>query len=150
MKLAAAIREGAPAHTIIAAGARWSDDDELVFQEPLHDSSVIYNFHFYEPHIFTHQGAPWGAYYWHCLHALKYQSTPDSAQRVPALVPDEVDRLQVIRYGREHWDSELLQPEQRQAATRAGRGGVRLERADAAGRSWRQAGESARDRRFSV
>ena len=36
-KLAAAIREGAPAHTIIAAGARWSDDDELVFQEPLHD-----------------------------------------------------------------------------------------------------------------
>ena len=63
MKLAAAIREGAPAHTIIAAGARWSDDDELVFQEPLHDSNVIYNFHFYEPHIFTHQGATWGDFY---------------------------------------------------------------------------------------
>jgi endoglucanase len=31
MKLAAAIREGAPAHTIIAAGARWSDDDDLAF-----------------------------------------------------------------------------------------------------------------------
>src|SRR6266478_9993009 len=72
VKLAAAIREGAPAHTIIAAGARWSDDDEMVFQEPLHDPNIIYNFHFYEPHIFTHQGATWGAYYWHWLRDLKY------------------------------------------------------------------------------
>src|ERR1035441_10798655 len=29
--LAAAIREGAPAHTIIAAGARWVGDGDLVF-----------------------------------------------------------------------------------------------------------------------
>ncbi|MGA9258536.1 MAG: cellulase family glycosylhydrolase, partial [Candidatus Sulfotelmatobacter sp.] len=49
-KLAAAIREGAPQQTIIAAGARWSDDDELVFIEPLRDPNVIYNFHFYDPH----------------------------------------------------------------------------------------------------
>ena len=48
-KLAAAIREGAPQHTIIAAGGRWSDDDDLVFEEPLRDPNVIYNFHFYEP-----------------------------------------------------------------------------------------------------
>src|SRR5438105_6846280 len=87
VKLAAAIREGAPVHTIIAAGARWSDDDELVFQEPLRDSNIIYNFHFYEPHIFTHQGATWGAYYWHWLRALKYPSSPESAERVTALVP---------------------------------------------------------------
>ena len=33
MKLAAAIREGAPGLTIVVAGARWSDDDELVFQD---------------------------------------------------------------------------------------------------------------------
>ena len=32
-KLAAAIRRGAPANTIIAAGARWDDDDDLVFLE---------------------------------------------------------------------------------------------------------------------
>src|SRR5690348_3816011 len=54
-KLAIAIREGAPQHTIIATGARWSNDDELIFLEPLRDKNVIYNFHFYEPHIFTHQ-----------------------------------------------------------------------------------------------
>ena len=48
-KLAAAIRRGAPANTIIAAGARWDDDDDLVFLEPLPDPNVIYVFHFYEP-----------------------------------------------------------------------------------------------------
>ena len=126
MKLAAAIRQGAPAHTIIAAGARWSDDDDLVFQEPLHDSNVIYNFHFYEPHIFTHQGATWSAYYWHFLRGLKYPSSPESSERVAALVPNEVDRLQVIRYGRDPWDAARMESEMKQAAEWARRRGVRL------------------------
>lgn len=126
MKLAAAIRKGAPAHTIIAAGARWSDDDDLVFQEPLHDPNVIYNFHFYEPHIFTHQGATWSAYSWHWLRGLKYPSRPESAERVAALVPDEVERLQVIRYGRDHWDAARIESEMKQAAEWARRRGVPL------------------------
>ena len=126
MKLAAAIRQGAPGLTIIAAGARWSSDDELVFQEPLHDPNVIYNFHFYEPHIFTHQGATWGAYYWHWLRGLKYPSSPDSAEIVAPLVPDEVDRLQVIRYGRDHWDADRIESEMKQAAEWARRRGVPL------------------------
>ena len=125
-KLAAAIREGAPAHTIIAAGARWSDDDDLVFEEPLHDPNVIYNFHFYEPHIFTHQGATWGEYYWHWLHGLKYPSDPESAERAAALVPDEVNRLAVIRYGHEHWDAARMDVEMKQAAEWAHRRGVPL------------------------
>ncbi|MBZ5657334.1 MAG: glycoside hydrolase family 5 protein [Acidobacteriia bacterium] len=125
-KLAAAMREGAPAHTIIAAGARWSDDDALVFQEPLHDANVIYNFHFYEPHIFTHQGATWGAYYWHWLRGLSYPSTVESAERAALLEPDEVNRLQVIRYGHEHWDAARLESEMKQAAEWARRRGVPL------------------------
>ncbi len=126
MKLAAAIRQGAPAHTIIAAGARWSNDDELVFQEPLHDANVIYNFHFYLPSIFTHQGATWSKYYWHWLRGVRYPSTEESAERAAALVPDEVDRLQVIRYGREHWDAARVESEMKQAAEWARRRGVRL------------------------
>lgn len=125
-KLAAAIREGAPKPTIIAAGARWSDDDDLVFQEPLRDPNVIYNFHFYEPHIFTHQGATWGAYYWHWLKGLRYPSTPESAEQVAALVPNEVDRLNVIRYGRDHWEADHIGAEMKQAAEWAKRRGVPL------------------------
>jgi aryl-phospho-beta-D-glucosidase BglC (GH1 family) len=104
-RLAATIRERAPRHTIIAAGARWSNDDELVFLEPLRDRNVIYNFHFYEPHIFTHQGATWGAYFWHWVKGLHYPSSPESAAKVAAGVPDAVDRLAVIRYGQDHWDA---------------------------------------------
>jgi endoglucanase len=125
-KLAASIREGAPRHTIIAAGARWSNDDELLFQEPLRDPNVIYNFHFYEPHIFTHQGATWGEYYWHWLKGLHYPSTPESAEQVALLVPSEVDRLRVIRYGRDHWDATRIETEMKQAAEWARRRGVPL------------------------
>ena len=101
-KLAAAIRRAAPQHTIIATGARWDDDDDLVFLEPLPDSNVIYVFHFYEPHIFTHQGATWGAYYWHWLKGLHYPSSPENAAQVAAGVPEAVDRFYVIRYGQDH------------------------------------------------
>ena len=59
-RLAVAIREGAAQQTIIVEGARWADDDDLMFMEPPRDANVIYNFHFYEPHLFTHQGATWG------------------------------------------------------------------------------------------
>jgi endoglucanase len=104
-RLAAAIREGAPRHTIIVAGARWSDDDDLLALEPLHDPNVIYNFHFYEPHVFTHQGATWGDNYWHAVKALPYPSSLESAERVAENVPDPQKRLQVIRYGLDHWDA---------------------------------------------
>jgi endoglucanase len=124
MKLAAAIREGAPNLTIIAAGARWANDDELVFQEPLRDPNIIYNFHFYEPYIFTHQGADWSAYYWHWLRGVRYPSSAESAERAAALVPDEVDRLQVIRYGQEHWDAARIELEIKQASEWARRRGV--------------------------
>jgi len=125
-KVVASIREGAPRHTIIAAGAHWSNDDELLFQEPLRDQNVIYNFHFYEPHIFTHQGATWGEYYWHWLKGLHYPSTPESADQVALLVPSEVDRLRVIRYGHDHWDAARIETEMKEAAEWARRRGVPL------------------------
>jgi endoglucanase len=115
-KLAAAIREGAPQHAMIAAGGRWSDDDDLVFLEPLRDPNVIYNFHFYEPHIFTHQGANWSSYSWHWVKGLHYPSSPESAAKVASGVPDAVDRLAIIRYGADHWDGARIDAEITQVA----------------------------------
>jgi endoglucanase len=123
-KLATAIREGAPQHTIIAAGARWSDDDELVFLEPLRDANVIYNFHFYDPHIFTHQGATWGAYFWHWVKGLHYPSSPESAAKTAAGVPDAMDRMAVIRYAEDHWDAARIDAEILQVADWAKQRGV--------------------------
>ena len=125
-KLAAAIRCAAPANTIIAAGAKWDDDDDLLFLEPLPDTNVVYVFHFYEPHIFTHQGATWGAYYWHWLKGLHYPSSPEDAAQVAKLVPEARDRMQVIRFGQDHWDASRIEAEINQAADWAKQRGVPL------------------------
>ena len=125
-KLTAAIRRGAPANTIIAAGARWDDDNDMVFLEPLADTNVIYVFHFYEPHIFTHQGATWGSYYWTFVKDLHYPSSPENAARVAAALPEARDRYEVIRYGQDHWDSSRVEAEINQAAEWAKQHGVPL------------------------
>jgi hypothetical protein len=116
VKLATAIRQGAPQHTIIATGANWSDDDDLLFLEPLPDSNVIYNFHFYEPHVFTHQGATWAVNYWHDVRHLAYPSSRESAEKAAAAVPDEINRLYILRYGMEHWDAARIDMEVGQVA----------------------------------
>jgi endoglucanase len=115
-KLAAAIREGAPQHTIIAAGANWSDIDDLLAMTPLQDLNVIYNFHFYDPHTFTHQGATWGENYWHFETKLAYPSAMSNAEKVAAEQPDAVNRLKLLRYGLDHWDSNRISVEIGQAA----------------------------------
>lgn len=125
-KLAAAIRRGAPSNTLIAAGARWDDDDDLLFLEPLPDSNVIYVFHYYDPHIFTHQGATWGSYYWHWLKGLHYPSSPENAAQVATLLPEARDRMQVIRYGQDHWDATRIDAEINQVADWAKQRGVPL------------------------
>ncbi len=125
-KLAVAIREGAPQHTIITTGALWSADDQLLFLEPVRDPNVVYNFHFYEPHIFTHQGATWGVNSWHFLKGLPYPSATESAEKAAALEPEAVNRLSVVRYGLDHWNAERIDAEVSQVAEWARQRGVPL------------------------
>jgi endoglucanase len=125
-KLSAAIREGAPQHTIIAAGANWSDIDDLLSLVPLPDPNVIYNFHFYDPHVFTHQGATWGVNYWHFESKLGYPASMETAEKVAAMEPDPLNRLAVLRYGLDHWDAHRMEVEIGQAAAWAKHWGVPL------------------------
>jgi endoglucanase len=125
-KLAAAIRQGSPTYTIIATGARWDDNGDLIALEPLRDLNVIYVFHFYQPQIFTHQGANWAVYYWHSLEGLHYPSDPQNATQVAERLPDAVHRLDVIRYGQEHWNAARIEAEINQAADWATRNNVPL------------------------
>ncbi len=120
-KLAVAIREGAPQHTIIVAGAYWSSENELLFFEPLRDSNVIYNFHFYDPHIFTHQGATWSTNYVHYLKELPYPSTPENVKGAAAMIPDAVNRLAAIHYGLDRWNAARVDGEIGQVAAWAKR-----------------------------
>jgi endoglucanase len=104
-RVAAAIREEAPRHTIIAAGGTCSDVWDLLALQPLADGNVIYNFHFYEPHEFTHQGATWSVPYWSYTHDIPYPATDSSMAELLKEVPDPVSRYQLENYWLNHWDA---------------------------------------------
>ena len=110
-RLVRAIREGAPQNTILVAGANWSSITELLFLEPLRDPNVIYNFHFYEPHVFTHQGATWSANFQHYLSKVPYPSTPENVQGAVAETPDAVNQQTVLRYGLDRWNAARIDAE---------------------------------------
>lgn len=46
-------------HYIIVGGADWNSTAAMKTLPDFKDDKVIYTFHFYDPHTFTHQGAPW-------------------------------------------------------------------------------------------
>ena len=46
-------------HTIVATAADWGSLAALTQMEPYADKNIIYTYHFYEPFLFTHQGASW-------------------------------------------------------------------------------------------
>ena len=124
--LIAAVRHGAPQHTIIATGHRWSAIDDLLALEPLADRNVVYAFHFYTPALFTHQGATWGLGYWRHLRDLPYPASPADLPRMTAGVPDDLTRLHLTRYGHERWTSERIEAEIGEVATWAARHDVRV------------------------
>jgi len=54
-----AIRSIDTKHTIVIGGAGWNSYHNLTAMPVYSDSNLIYTFHFYEPFLFTHQGADW-------------------------------------------------------------------------------------------
>ncbi len=113
---AAAIREAAPKNTIIATGPNWSDIADLLTQHPLPDGNVIYNFHFYDPHTFTHQGAGWGVPWWMYTHGIPYPADESSMNEVLKQVPDLADRFALEHYWLDHWEAHRIRQEMDAAA----------------------------------
>lgn len=107
-RVAAAIREAAPNNTIIATGPNYSDIADLLTQQPLADGNVIYNFHFYDPHEFTHQGAGWGQAWWSYTHGIPYPATESSMAELVKEVPDSATRFQLERYWLDHWNAQRI------------------------------------------
>lgn len=105
--LAGAVRDAAPAHTLVVGGHKYSGVDELLQLKPLLDRNVVYTFHFYEPMNFTHQGAWWGWPMWAKLRGLPYPSAP---ALVEALLPalDAEAQPHARYYGQQEWNRARL------------------------------------------
>ncbi len=125
-KLLTGIRQAAPRHTVIVSGHRWASIEELLSLERLRDADVIYNFHFYRPDIFTHQGATWGRTFWRHLAAVPYPSSADNVAPVAGAMTDEVSRLLMTRYGYEQWNAPRIRAEIQHVAGWAKRRNVRV------------------------
>jgi len=55
----AAIRAVDSRHTIVVGPASWNTYYNLGYMPHYEDDNLIYTFHFYDPFLFTHQGASW-------------------------------------------------------------------------------------------
>ena len=53
------VRAIAPNHTLVVGFHDWNGRDAMLKSEPFTDPNIIYTFHFYDPFVFTHQGATW-------------------------------------------------------------------------------------------
>ena len=55
------VRPIAPKHTLIVGFHDWNSRNAMIESKPLDDKNIIYTFHYYDPFIFTHQGATWSS-----------------------------------------------------------------------------------------
>ena len=76
------IRVHAPDTAVLLGSYRWNSARTLPELDAPYDAHVLYNFHFYEPMIFTHQGAYWNPDY------RDVRSTYDACGASPAWFED--------------------------------------------------------------
>jgi aryl-phospho-beta-D-glucosidase BglC (GH1 family) len=115
-KLVTAIRAGAPHHTIIVSGHRWSGLWEMLALDPYADRNIIYNFHYYEPFAFTHQGANWAGPNLQFYRNVPYPSSPESVAKILDTITDEPARLNLVHYGQDRWNAERIDRDMAMAA----------------------------------
>jgi endoglucanase len=123
--LVAALRAGAPDHTIIVKGDQWDSIDSLLRLQVYGDRNIIYNIHFYEPFIFTHQGVDWSSDYLIGMENVPY---PSSLQVIAPLLDiyEGTQREVIYQYGSENWNANKVNEAVKVAADWAQANDVRL------------------------
>jgi endoglucanase len=120
-KLVAAIRQGAPTHTIIATSSDLDSITGLKQGQILSDRNVIYAFHFYDPILFTHQGAKWIPGF-DDFSNVPYPFDSRTSRQAQVASPQAGDKL--TNYYSEQWNVGKLEAEIASIATWAKSNGV--------------------------
>lgn len=103
------IRNHAPNSTILVQGAGYSDIPDLVRLPKLSDRNLIYDFHYYEPHIFTHQGATWGLEWWTDLRNLPFPPTEKAIANAIDREEDPAVKWRLHEYLQDNWGPERIE-----------------------------------------
>jgi endoglucanase len=83
-QLIQAVRAIAPNHTMIVGFHDWNGRDALLQSELFTDPNLIYTFHFYDPFVFTHQGATWAGQGIPDLKGIPFPANATTKITVPA------------------------------------------------------------------
>ena len=107
-QILAAIRQAAPAHTVLLSPVDWSQLPALVQMQPYQDGNVIYVLHYYEPHTFTHQGASWVGYPISALSNIVYPSYLPAVQTAISTYSDAAIKSVLQTYQQQDWQATQL------------------------------------------
>src|SRR5687767_2745084 len=102
------MRAAAPRHTLVASGTNWSSIDGLIAAEPVPDPNVVYTFHFYQPYLFTHQGAPWAPHPPRGLAGVPYPSSLRTISGLLAAAGATEPQGALLAYGLARWDARKI------------------------------------------
>jgi endoglucanase len=86
LQLHAAARAAAPKLTLVMQGSCWGGAEGLADLDPakFKDDNIIWDFHSYEPFMFTHQGAEWTTGPEHYISGLHFPPQPSQKQAIIA------------------------------------------------------------------
>ena len=102
-KLITTVRAIAPEHTLILGFHDWNGRRAMIDSEPFRDKNIVYTFHFYDPFLFTHQGATWSA-----------EGLPD-IEGVPFPYDKDV-RIKTPKSAEGKWSGSLIETYERDSA----------------------------------
>lgn len=103
-----AIREATPNHYIIVTAENYSNWYELIQLPIIAKKNIIYNFHFYEPFTYTHQGADWIGPPYSLIRFLPYPGTPSNVSTLAANASNASARFQIEWYGRQQYAADSI------------------------------------------
>lgn len=122
-----AIREAAPNHYIIVGGEGWNSINGLTQLQPYADQKVIYNFHFYDPFLFTHQGASWAGWKPALLASnVPFPSSPENVSQLVNSATDNELKNALQWYGSQRYNIDSLDAWVKKAYTWGQQNHVRL------------------------
>jgi endoglucanase len=98
-------------HTIVVGGSGWNSYNELQYLPVYADTNLIYTFHFYDPMVFTHQGATWVTPSLAPLSGVPFPYDSDSMPVCPAILKGTWVESNLQNYsniGTSAWIDELI------------------------------------------